>query len=221
MGKSSYLLNYFYFKLDISSRNDYIYNIKFKNKTKEKKMTTMTENTANQIVRNSVFSYLKDTESAQFCYLKYQNEAGELSTYKLLLNVNFTNLYKDDLETLKNLPTMNEIEKKAKDELMKSIQKSLDTEFQHSKNPTKNMTTIHKSIKFHDEKDEMYLHCISLEKKIHVAGEYKSVKSSEKTIAKKNLKKNLKQNKIRFFRINLNQIERISANGHRILIVAA
>lgn len=181
----------------------------------------MNEVTANQIVRNSVFNYLKNTASAQFCYLKYQNEAGELSTYKLLLNTNFMKLYKEDLETLKNLEVKTEIELQAKAELQKSIEKSIETEFQHEKNPTKNMTTIHKSIKFHDEKDEMYLHCLSLDKKVHVAGEYKEVKSSEKTIAKKNIKKNLKQNKIRFFKINLNQIERITANGHRILIVAA
>lgn len=180
----------------------------------------MTEVLANNIVRNSVFDYLKNTQSAQFCYLKYQNQAGELSTYKLLLNTNFMKMYEEDLKTLETLEVKTEIEKKAKDELRTSIQKAIDTEFQHEKNPTKNMTSIHKSLKFHEEKDEMYLHCVSLEKKVHVPGEYKEVKSSEKTIAKKNLKKNLKQNNIRFFTINLNNIERIAANGHRILIVA-
>lgn len=174
--------------------------------------------TANEIVRNSVFNYLKNTTSAQFCYLKYTNDANETSTYKLLLNVNFMSMYKEDLETLNNLPVSTEIEKKAKEELKKSIEKSIETEFQHEKNPTKNMTTIHKAIKFHDEKDEMYLHCVCLDKKVIVPGEYKEVNSRELTIVKNRMKKNLKQSKIRFFRINLNQIERIATNGRRIVI---
>lgn len=174
--------------------------------------------TANEIVRTAVFNYLQNTSSAQFCYLRYTNEAKETSTYKLLLNTNFMKMYEDDLQTLENMTVSTEIEKQAKEELVKSVQKAIDTEFQHEKNPTKNMTTIHKSIKFHDEKDEMYLHCVSLEKKIHVPGEYKTVNSSEKTIVKNKIKKNLKQSKIRFFRINLNQIERIATNGKRIVI---
>jgi hypothetical protein len=180
----------------------------------------MNETTAKTLVRSSIFNYLKDTKSAQFCYLRYKNSADEVSTYKLLLNTNFMNMYKDDLVTIKNFVPETEIEEKAKSELQTSIEKSIDTEFQHSKNPTKNMTSIHKSIKIHDEKDEMYLHCVSLEKKVIIPGTYKTVNSAEKTIVKNRIKKSLKQSKIRFFKINLNSIQRISANGNRIVIVA-
>lgn len=183
-------------------------------------MNTICTMTADILVKTSVYNYLKNTESAQFAYLRYTNENNETSTYKLLLNTNFMKLYKDDLETLKNMIVDGEVAETARQELIKSVEKAIETEFQHEKNPTKNMTTIHKAIKIHEEKNEMYLHCLCLEKKIHVPGEYKEVKSSEKTIVKNKIKKQLKQGKIRFFKINVDQIERISTNTHRILIVA-
>jgi hypothetical protein len=171
-------------------------------------------------IRETIVNALSNSKSAQFAYLRYRNEAGELSTYKLLLNTSFMNLYKQDLETIKNMNFTSEIELKVQSELIASIEKSINTEFQHEKNPTKNMTTIHKSIKFHDEKDEMYLHCLSLDKKVIEQGVYKTVNSSEKTIIKNKIKKNLKQSKIRFFKLNLSQIEKVSVNNTRLLIVA-
>ena len=172
-----------------------------------------------KIVRNSVFDYLQNTASAQFCYLKYTNEAKETSVYKLLLNTNFLKMYEEDLQTLENMQVSTEIEKEAKAELIASIEKAIRTKFQHEKSPTKNMTALQKSIKFHEQKDEMYLHCLSLEKKVIVPGTYKSENPSEKTIVKNRIKRQLKQSKIRFFTIKLDKIERIALNGHRVVII--
>lgn len=183
-------------------------------------MPTINSNLQTEELRKAVLSSLENTHSAQFAYLKYRNMQGELSTYKLNLNTDFMKMYKDDLNTLKNMNTSTELENTAKNELIESVTKSIDTEFQHEKNPTKNMTTLHKSIKFHDEKNEMYLHCVCLEKKVIEPGTYKTVNSKELTIIKNNLKKQLKQSKLRFFKINLNQIKKITTNNTRIVIVA-
>lgn len=178
-------------------------------------------NEKNQLVRQTLINALQNENSASFCYLEYRNEANELSRYKLLLNTNFMNLYKDDLNTLSNLQVTSEVEIQAKNELLASINKAIDTEFQHEANPTKNMTSIQKSIKYHEEKDELYFHCLSLEKKVIEEGTYKSVNSSAKTIAKNKIKKNLKQSKIRFFKLNIDKIQKVSVNNTRLLIVAS
>lgn len=171
-------------------------------------------------LRNAVLSSLENTSSAQFAHIRYRNEAGELSVYTLNLNTSFMNMYKDDLETLKNMKTTTEVEAKAKDELIESVEKAIVTEFNHEKSPTKNMISLQKSIKFHPEKNEMYIHAVSLKKKVLESGTYKIVNSSEKTIVKNQLKKSLKQSKLRFFRINLEQIKAITTNNKRIVIVA-
>lgn len=184
---------------------------------RDDKMIILNEN---QIIRETVTNALNSVSSASFCYLEYKNASNEVSRYKLLLNTNFMSMYKSDLVTLTNLETKSEIEETAKNELIESVKKSIETEFQHDQNPTKNMTSITKSIKFHEEKDELYIHAVSLEKKVIVPGVYKTVNSSEKTIAKNKIKKQLKQSNIRFFKLNLQSLKRISANGTKLVIKA-
>jgi len=165
-----------------------------------------------------ILDSLTASKSARWAYLKYQNTQGEISVYKLLLNADFMGFYKTDLEIMKNLTVAEGVETTAKEQLIASIEKSVETEFNHEKNPTKNMITFAKGIKFHPEKNELYLHCLSLEKKILVPGVYKDVKSSELTLTKNRFKKMLKQSKIRFFKINLDNILSLSSNNNRIVI---
>lgn len=186
-------------------------------------MTTINSNLQTEELRKTVLSSLENTSSAQFAYLKYRNMQGELSTYKLNLNTDFMKMYKDDLNTLKNMPInelSDELEIQARNELIESVEKAIVTEFQHEKNPNKNMTSLHKSLMFHDEKNEMYLKAVCLEKKVIEPGTYKVVNSRDLTLVKNRIKNQLKQSKIRNFRINLNQIKKITTNNTRIVIVA-
>lgn len=176
-----------------------------------------------------------DSLSARFCSITYTNKAGETSRYLLNLNNKFTNIYRKDVEKLTNCEVSaleidnevitNEILEKARVELLNSTQKSLDTNFQGSNHDaTKNMVDVNsdttRSIRYHEEKNQFYIHAVSIAKEVLKKGEYKEVKSRPLTIAKNLLKKHLElgQNSIRFFILTPEKVKKLSSNGDTIEI---
>lgn len=121
------------------------------------------------------------------------------------------------MAVLSNAPTTNEIEATAKQELLESMKKSLDTNF-HNPAYTKEGYYEHlsKSVLYHE--NQLYFRAFVVRKTVIEPIVYKPVKSSEKTIAKNKFRRMLKAGKIREFRVDLSQISVFKVNGNVITI---
>jgi hypothetical protein len=142
----------------------------------------------------------------------------ETSRYTVLLGVDLKKSYQKDIAKLEKVTPANEIEAQALSELLTSMKKSVETDF-NNPNDHQNYEMISKNVGLLGT--ELYLRNVySINRKVLVPGKVKKVKkSAEKTIAKENLKKNLRQSKIRTFNIDLDKINSIAVNGKMFEIV--
>lgn len=175
------------------------------------------------VVKNILVSQIEDTfkSGARFIGFVYTNQNGETSRHNLLTGVSVTTLYKKDLQTLINLrPSLDGIKLVACDELIESIKNSLDKGIGNNDNYTLKgyftPITKNKEVSFHTDENgvtSLYLRGYVVKKTVITKGEYKVVKSSPKTLAKKELEKGLRRGKIRTFKINMDQIKSVSLQG--------
>jgi hypothetical protein len=139
-----------------------------------------------------------------------------------MLGVKMLSLYKSDLRTLTALrPTLTGIDGVACDELIASINNSLTNGI--GKNDAYTLkgyytpVTPSGEIGLHidDKTGEtfLYIRGYVIKKTVLVKGEYPVVKSSDKTLAKNKIEKTLKRGKIRTFKLNVNDLHMIKANG--------
>lgn len=181
------------------------------------------ETVKNDIIKNLLAAAVEDTKrtGARFISLTYTNENGETSRYNLIMGINLVSLYKSDLRTLKNLrPSLDGVKALACDELITSIENSLTKGIGNNDRYTLkgyySPVTPNGEVKLHvNEVGEtnLYLRGYVLNKTTLVKGIYPKVKSSDKTLAKKELEKNLKRGKIRTFKINVNDLHVVKVNG--------
>ena len=158
---------------------------------------------------------------ARFASFTYTNEAGEKSRYNVIMGVNIESLYKSDLRTLKTLRnTLTGVKLTACDELIASITESLTKGIGNNSAYTLKgyYTPISQNgeIKLHEDETGnqfLYVRGYVVKKTKLIEGTYKTVKSSEKTLAKKEIEKSLKRGKIRTFKINTNDLHSIKVNG--------
>ena len=151
----------------------------------------------------------------------YTSSNGEVSNQTIQVGYNLTNLLKKDLEKLKALDISTVIAKygeevttKAYSELLTSLAKRTATEAEKEQLLKEGDSTINRSIgqvdaytnfapgiKQHNDTKELKIHGIVISKTKLVEGEYKAVKSSDKTLAKRAIQKiaNLGNSKIRTF----------------------
>lgn len=168
----------------------------------------------------NIVSKLLELKKCSFLSLVYTNKQNETSRYTLQSNVNLMNVYKDDYETLSKYVCQNELELLCKDELLTTIKKSIDTEF-NNENYTKlnYYTKLSDSIYFHE--NNLYFRNVFLMSKVVLieSDEVKKVvNSSEKTRTKRRLEKMLRRSKIREFCIDMSQIHKIKMNKETICI---
>ena len=155
------------------------------------------------------------TKDSKFCSFVYTNQQGEKSKYLVHLNVNIKKIYERDIKFLESYLPSNDIERLAHAELLSSMRTSIETNF-NNPNYTKAgyYETMTKAVKFHE--DTIYIHGFVISKVTIERGEYKTVNSSAKTIAKNGIRKLLKSSKIREFKLNANQLEIAKLNGKTI-----
>ena len=163
------------------------------------------------------------TKSARFCTLTYRAKGtGELAKHNLLLNCNFRKVYEKSLEKLKTLPTSGPISALAKGELIASIEASLKLGIGNNKNYThkgkKENVGSDKNIRKWKDSDKIELLAFSRGKTIIEKGEYKKVNKRPKTIEKDKFRKQLTMSKVRTFRLDLENIKRVS-NDKKTLII--
>lgn len=187
------------------------------------------ETLQNDLIKNSFVTMVDDTKrtGARFIGMTYTNENGERSRYRLIMGIDIVSLYKSDLRALKVLrPTLSGIEAVACDELIASVENSLNKGIGNNDNYTLRgyytPITPNGEVKLHkDEKTGetfLYIRGYVLSKTVEVKGTYPTVKSSDKTLAKKKIEKNLKRSKIRTFKINVNVLHSVRMNGMEIEI---
>ena len=104
-------------------------------------------------------------------------------------------------------------------ELQTSAQKNIgnpDQRTNQSKAQTDAYIFINDAIKLHKDTLEIFIFGQTISKKILVSGEYKSVKSSDKTIAKNAIKKHLDLRSEKFREFSLGNIQNIKISGDTI-----
>lgn len=187
------------------------------------------ETLKNSTLASALALAVEDTKrtGARFVGLTYTNENGEKSKYRLVMGSNLVSLYKSDLRSLKKLrPSLEGVKALACDEIIASIENSLTKGIGNNDAYTLKgyytPITPNGEVKLHvNEKGEthLYIRGYVLTKTVIEKGVYKSVNSSDKTLAKKELEKSLKRGKIRTFKINVGVLEGIRMNGMDIEIL--
>jgi hypothetical protein len=144
---------------------------------------------------------------------------GEISRQTVLLNVNRNNSLTRDLAVLKGLRDglTDETEKTACDELINSIQNSLNgfnPEYtKHGYYEGQGNGNVQESIL-----DKVYIRGYVIKKEILVPGKYDPVKSSPKTLAKNRFRKILKNTRCREFIVDRENLKSLAVNGNRVFL---
>lgn len=160
----------------------------------------------------------KSEKGAEFVGIRnYLSSKGEISNQTLNCGIDVLNAKKKDLSSLQNLSIENlyeiaddkKIDRKIADkaiaELLVSGLKNVSTEIENrtiaSQAQTKAYTHINKGMKVLKDSGVLFVSGFVVNKEILVDGEYKTVKSQDKTIMKNAIKKALdfKMNKYRTF----------------------
>jgi hypothetical protein len=151
----------------------------------------------------SLLAEILKTSSARFASFTYSAKGtGEVARHTLRLGASVEAAYKKDLATLQRLaPKLGGVDAEACAELIASLRESLEKGVGNNSAYTNADTylPIAKGVKIHKETGEIYVSGFSRAKVTLEAGTFKSVKSSEKTIAKNKLRKGLLSGKIRQF----------------------
>jgi len=151
----------------------------------------------------ALLSEITKTSSARFASFTYcAKGTGEIARHTLRLGASVTAAYRKDLATLEKVrPSLAGVPLMACDELIASLKESMEKGVGNNSAYTGADTyvSIAKGLKVHKETGEIYVTGFSRAKVTIEAGTHKSVKSSEKTIAKNALRKRLLSGKIRQF----------------------
>lgn len=159
------------------------------------------------------------TGDSRFASLVYTNQHGETSKYLVHLNVNYLKVLARDLKVLGSLKTESPIEEEARQKLMASLHMSIETKG-HNPDYTKEgyYTPLVHGVKYHE--NQLYVNAFVISRTVIKAGFYPKVNHRPLTVAQNKLKKLLKSGAFREFRIDMNQIEEVKANGKVLEIVA-
>lgn len=150
----------------------------------------------------------------------YTNSQGEVSNILINVGANLDNAKKSDLKILQNCDILNmtfSVDKPtvliAKTELEQSLIKPNEN---RSQGQIDAYTHICKGIKIHNETSEIFIYGLQVKKDVIVKGEYKAVKSQNKTIAKNELKKLLDLKTDKFRQYKFTSIDNLKLNGDTI-----
>lgn len=166
-----------------------------------------------------VAEFAKLNPSSTFCTLKeYKSSTGEIADYNIVFHVSYESLLNRSISQLESYIPENEIEAKAKKELIVSysnsleklktrVQEELEDNYLHFKDVNGNYI---KGVKLHKETNTLHCYGLIVNKNVIVKGSFKEVKSSELTLAKNKLSKNLPISKWRQFKITSNQVKSIN-----------
>jgi hypothetical protein len=180
------------------------------------------------------FDGIENLNGAKFITLNgYISEAGEIANHNILVNINVMNAKKTDNATLHNTKVEVISEKSAKtfaldilnlalSEMIissdKNISENIEDRTAQSQAQTEAYIQIGKGLKLHKETGLIHIFGFKNQKKIIVPGVYKPVKSSDKTLAKKEITKVLKLRSGKFQTFKIGNIESVKMEGKTLVI---
>jgi hypothetical protein len=178
------------------------------------------------IQENILFELAKLRPNSTFLTLKgYRNAHGEISDYSIVFNVSYENSLKKSILCLKDLIPSDDLEAKAKEQLIASYNKSLisleTTPFEELEDNyvhfrDENNKYI-KGIKYHKASKTTHLYGFVVHKKVIIPGSYPKVNKLPLTLAKEKLAKTLSVSKFRQFKVVPEQLDYISVNNLTLL----
>lgn len=174
---------------------------------------------------DNLLKQLETITSAKFASLTYRSKgSNELARHTILLGANHETAYKKDLAKLLILePRLDGIKKQACLELIDSLKNSLEKGIGQNDNNTRKDIYEYlpvKGLKMHKETKQLYLQGYTVSKEVLENGEYKEVKSSEKTIAKNELRRLGRLSKIREFVLSIENLKGVKINGKNIEFIS-
>lgn len=168
------------------------------------------------LVKNAVSNSI--TGVTFFSVKNYTNSSNEVSNNLINVGINYEKSKEQDLEFLKNIKlsdyefkSPNDVLNEAKKELIESFIKPNENRSNGQKDA---YTNIFSGVKVHNETGVLYVYGYRVNKTVIKEGEYKTVKSSPKTIAKNELRKLLKTNKFTQYAIEVGNT--LTAKGETI-----
>lgn len=194
----------------------------------------------NESLKKAIES-LVSVQGSRFVSLTYKSKGTkELARHTLLLGVKLDKVYKRDLSLYRRkLSKLQGIEQVACQELVDSLKESLTVGIGNNSANTNKDTYQHvtSGIKIHLTSDDIHLNGFTVSKvkicqscanegskgetcdKCQASlGEYKEVKSSDKTLAKNRLRKMGKLGKIRQFILKESELQSVACNGKTLVI---
>lgn len=156
-----------------------------------------------------------------FSVRNYTNDNGEKSHYSINLGANYGKAKQKDIQFLYDLD-VTQYPWKADMKTIMEAKSELLTSFENpNENRSKGQTDAYHSIigsalKVHKATGDLYIYGYLKSKKVLVKGEYKSVNSSAKTLAKNEVRKLLRTDKFRMFKVHIEN--ELKANGRTLFI---
>jgi hypothetical protein len=164
--------------------------------------------------------------SSMFLTLKgYRNNFSEIADYQIVFHISYRSALEKSISMLESLPLISNLEKQARDELLASFGKSLskaeelpieerEDGYTHFLNEEGKFI---KGVKLHDATNTLHIYGLINWKRVLMPGIYKSVNSSELTIAKNKLRYLTQVGRFRQFKITSNQVDCISVQNLSLL----
>jgi ribosomal protein L9 len=165
--------------------------------------------------------------SSTFLALKgYRNSYGEVADYNISFHISYTKLLERSLDVLANRKPTTSIERRAKSELTKSFNDSLEravaTPIEEREDGYTHFVDLDtgnyiKGVKLHDASNTLHIYGLVNSKQIIEQGKYPKVNKRQLTIAKDKLRKLCPVSRFRQFVISPEKVERISVQGLSLL----
>ncbi len=156
---------------------------------------------------------------------KYRNESGEIADYNIVFHISYENALRKSIAIVKDYRAVGELAKQAKTEVIDGYRKSLEKiaeQLPEEIEPAydrcfNDVGDIIKGIKVHRDSGVLHLYGLIHQKRVLTPGTYKKVVSRALTIEKDKIRKLCPTNKFRQFKIQPDQMEKISVCGIELL----
>lgn len=151
--------------------------------------------------------------SATFLRLHgYSNELGEVANYSLVFHISYPSALERSISILENYQAQNELEVQAKDELISSFKKSLNTnKISESYSPCLDQEgNVIKGIKLHNKTNTLYLYGAVINKDVIKPCNRKQVNKRILTLVKDKLRALTPVNAFCQFKITSDRVQHIS-----------
>lgn len=179
---------------------------------------------------STIFEASKITTPRFVAIKNYTNKNGEVSNYLINLGTKVDNAKRKDVVILEELnlndlfkPFELVIAKVAREEMLKSALKNIKPDLKdrttQSQGQTNAYTDVAKNIRVHNETGNIFIFGKVVKKEVLIKGEYPTVNSSDKTLAKNRIRKILKTPKYRSF--SLEELKTVKMNRKTLTLTVA